>query len=67
MDTTGLIFSLFFGLVGAGMLAFGKQTGRVVPMGSGLALMLVPSMLPAAAGIILGLVLCAAPVLFRDA
>ena len=42
MEMTYLMISLLFGLIGSAMLCYGKSTGRVVPLGAGLALMVVP-------------------------
>jgi hypothetical protein len=42
MDSTSLILSLLFGMVGMGFAAYGKNAGRVVPIGVGLLLMGVP-------------------------
>lgn len=46
MDFNGLMVSFLFGMVGMGMLSYGKKAGRVVPMGAGLALMVVPYFIP---------------------
>lgn len=46
MDPLLLTASLFFGTVGTAMLVFGKRSGRLVPIGSGLALMVLPYVLP---------------------
>lgn len=46
MDPLFLTASLFFGTLGTAMFVFGKRAGRVVPMGSGLALMILPGLLP---------------------
>jgi len=42
MDTSLLMLSMLFGTIGLGMLMYGKKAGRVVPMGVGAALMIVP-------------------------
>ena len=42
MDTNLLLASLFFGCVGMGMFAYGKKASRMVPLGVGIALMVVP-------------------------
>ncbi len=67
MDTTGLMFSLLFGLIGTGLFLFGKREGRPVHVGAGLALMVVPGFLPGVAIVIVSLALCAAPFVVRDA
>ncbi len=46
MDTTSLMLSLLFGTIGMGMLMYGKKAGRMVPLGAGLALMIVPNCIP---------------------
>jgi hypothetical protein len=40
--------SMLVGTVGLGMLTFGKKAGRMVPLGCGLALMLVSYVCPTA-------------------
>jgi hypothetical protein len=67
MDVTSLMFSMMFGLIGTGLFVFGKREGRVVHMGSGMALMVLPSLLPGVAMVLVSLALCAVPFLFRDA
>lgn len=46
MDSTDLFVSFFFGLIGTGMLMYGKKAGKPVPMLAGLGLMLVPYFIP---------------------
>ena len=46
MDTTSLMLSLLFGTIGMGMFMYGKKAGRMVPLGAGLALMVVPYCVP---------------------
>jgi len=68
MDTTGLMLSLLFGSIGTGMLMYGKKAGRMVPLGAGLALMVVPYCIPNPIALLL--VCCgimATPWLLRDA
>jgi hypothetical protein len=68
MDTNSLLVSLFFGLVGMGMFMHGKQAGRMVPLAAGLALMVLPYLIPNL--IVLVIVCCAltaAPLLLRHA
>ena len=68
MDTTNLMLSLLAGSVGMAMLMIGKNTGRMVPVGAGLALLTFPYFI---ANAILLSVVCAAlialPFVFRDA
>lgn len=42
MSTTGLLLSLLFGSIGMRYLLYGKGMSQFIPMGVGLALMLVP-------------------------
>jgi hypothetical protein len=42
MDMNSLMLSLLFGMIGTGMFMYGKKAGRMVPLGAGLALMVVP-------------------------
>lgn len=67
MDTTGLMLSLLFGLIGTGLFLFGKREGRVLYIATGLALMVLPPFLPGVAAIIVSLILCAVPFLLREA
>ena len=46
MDSTSLMLSFLFGLIGMGMFAYGKKAGRLVPLGAGAALMAVPYFIP---------------------
>jgi hypothetical protein len=46
MDNGVFAASFLFGLVGTGMLTYGWKTGRMVPLGAGLALMLVTYFIP---------------------
>ena len=46
MDTNILFVSLLFGLVGTGMLMYGKKAGRPVPLLAGVALVIVPYFIP---------------------
>lgn len=46
MDINLLMASLLFGTVGMGMFLYGKNAGRMVPLGAGLGLMLVPYFIP---------------------
>jgi len=49
MDMTSIMLSLLFGTAGLGFLMYGKNAGRVVPMGAGLALMICPYFIPSVA------------------
>jgi hypothetical protein len=46
MDGAGLLLSFLFGLVGMGMFMYGKKAGRMVPLGAGIGLMVVPYFIP---------------------
>jgi hypothetical protein len=46
MDYGSLFASCAFGAVGMGMLMYGRRAGRLVPLGAGLALMVVPYFIP---------------------
>lgn len=46
MDPLLLTASLFFGTLGTAMFMFGKSNGKLVPLGSGIALMVLPCVLP---------------------
>jgi hypothetical protein len=67
MDTTNLMFSLLFGMVGAGMVMFGKKAGRMIPMGAGLGLCVLPYFLTNTIALVsVCVALCAAPFLVRE-
>jgi hypothetical protein len=67
MDPTLLMLSFFFGLVGMGMFAYGKKSGRGVPMGVGAALMVFPYFITnAILLLIIGCGLSVAPWFFRN-
>ena len=57
MDLNSLLLSLLFGSIGTGMLMYGKKAGRLVPLGAGLALMVLPYCIP---NVIALLVVCCA-------
>ena len=46
MDSTLLLLSLLFGSIGMGMCMYGKSAGRMVPLGAGAALMVIPYFIP---------------------
>ncbi|MDB5299047.1 MAG: hypothetical protein JWO87_710 [Phycisphaerales bacterium] len=48
MDTTSIMLSLLFGTIGMGFLIYGKNAGRVIPIGVGLCLMVGPYFFPSA-------------------
>jgi len=57
MDSTSLMVSLVFGMIGMGMFMYGKKAGRLVPLAAGVALMVVPYLIP---NVIALVVVCAA-------
>ena len=57
MDENVLIVSVLFGLVGTGMFMYGKKAGRMVPLGAGIGLMVIPYFIP---NVIALLLVCAA-------
>ena len=67
MDTNILMASFFFGLVGLGMFLYGKKAGRMIPLGAGLGLMVVPYFLSnLAVLIVVGCVLMGVPWVVRE-
>lgn len=67
MDTTNLTLSLLFGMVGTGMVIFGRKAGRLVPLGAGLGLLVIPYFIPNAIAMIsVCVALCAVPFVVRD-
>ncbi len=68
MDSTSLFVSILFGMIGTGMLMYGKNTGRLVPIISGLLLMICPYFIP---GVLAMVIVCtlvtAAPMVMRHA
>jgi len=46
LNENHLWVSLVFGAIGAGMFLYGKKAGRMVPLGAGLGLMIVPYFIP---------------------
>jgi hypothetical protein len=67
MDPGYLMASLVFGMIGMGMFMYGKKASRVVPLATGVGLMIVPNFIT---HLIVMIVVCgaltAAPWLFRD-
>jgi hypothetical protein len=55
MDMNALMLSLLFGIIGSAMFLYGKKAGRMVPLGAGLALMIVPMFI---SNLIVMLVVC---------
>jgi len=46
LNENHLWVSLVFGTIGAGMFLYGKKASRMVPLGAGLGLMIVPYFIP---------------------
>ncbi len=46
MDFNLIMVSMVFGTVGMGMFMYGKNAGRMVPLGVGVGLMVVPYFIP---------------------
>jgi hypothetical protein len=46
MDSNTLLVSFMFGTLGMGMFMYGKKAGRLVPLGAGLALLVIPYCIP---------------------
>jgi hypothetical protein len=68
MDGNVLMASLLFGVVGMGMFMYGKKAGRMIPLFSGVGLMVIPYVIPNL--LILIIVCCgltAMPWLLREA
>ena len=42
MDSSSLMASLVFGMIGMGMLMYGKKAGRPIPLAAGAGLMVIP-------------------------
>ena len=67
MDTS-LTLSMLFGTIGMGFLIYGKKSALLVPMGTGLALMVCPYLIPnIPALLVVCLTLTALPFLLRNA
>lgn len=61
-----LVWGVLFGSIGLGFFIYGKKQAMVVPLVSGLALMVYPYFMPNAVALVLaGLVLIAIPYFFR--
>jgi hypothetical protein len=46
MDFNLIMISMVFGTIGMGMFMYGKKAGRLVPLGVGVGLMVVPYFIP---------------------
>ena len=67
VDATLLMASLFFGTLGTAYFMFGKSAGKIVPIGSGILLMIVPYMLPGMISMMLvSSLLAALPFVIRE-
>lgn len=67
VDPTLLMASLFFGTLGTAYFVFGKKSGRVVPIGSGITLMVLPMMLPGVAALlVVSSLVAAVPFIVRE-
>jgi hypothetical protein len=66
MDTSTLLWGLLFGSIGLGFFVYGKRQKRVVPLVSGVALIILPYFAPnTILLVILGVVLVAIPYFVR--
>lgn len=66
MDTANLLWGLLFGSIGLGLFLYGKKQGRVVPLLSGIALMVYPYFVPnTIALVVIGVALSAVPYFYR--
>jgi hypothetical protein len=67
MDGSAFLVSFLFGLVGTGMVMYGRKAGRVVPLAAGGLLMVIPYFIPNwIAQFIVCSVLTAAPWFVRE-
>ena len=68
MDSSSLVASFVFGMVGMGMFMYGRKAGRLVPLASGAGLMVLPYFIT---HLVIMLLVCSAltavPWLLRDA
>jgi hypothetical protein len=66
-DMPTLFLSLIFGMLGMGYFMYGKNAGRMVPLGAGAALMVFPYFIPnITAMVIVSLLLTATPFFVRE-
>jgi len=67
MDINLILASIVFGMVGMAMFMYGKNTQRMVPLGAGLGLMVVPYFIPnLIALIVVCILLMASPWVVRE-
>ena len=67
MDMNLVMVSVIFGIIGMGMLMYGRKAGRMVPLGAGAGLMIVPYFIPSLMVlVIVGCGLMAAPWVVRE-
>ena len=68
MDESHLWVSLLLGSIGAGMFLYGKKAGRMVPLGAGLGLLVVPYFIPNVIVMaVVGVVMAGLPWVVREA
>jgi hypothetical protein len=66
-DLPTMLLSFIFGLIGMGMFMYGKNAGRMIPLGAGAALMIFPYFIPnIIAQVIVCLILTATPLVVRE-
>jgi hypothetical protein len=66
MDMNSLMFSLLFSSIGMGFMMYGKKMAAFIPMGAGLALMIVPYLITNLIILsVVGLILIVAPFLIH--
>ena len=46
MDINALMLSMLFSTIGLGLFLYGKKVGRIIPLGTGLLLMILPYFIP---------------------
>jgi hypothetical protein len=67
MDSNLLMLSIVFGMIGMGMFMYGKKAGRMVPLGAGAGLMIVPYFISSVIVlVIVGVGLMAVPWVVRE-
>ncbi len=66
MSTATIMWGLIFGLVGLGFFRYGRRRGAVMPLVSGIALMIFPCFVPnPVLLVVIGVVLSALPYFVR--
>ena len=66
MSTTTIMLGLIFGLIGLGFFRYGRRRGSVMPLVSGIALMVFPCLVPnAVLLLVIGVILAALPYFVR--